>query len=167
MLPSYNPMRIAMGSPGTTGVPYAGTPTNTARKVNTPPQAQPGQSQTVGAQSVTATGLGPFDPAYRQNLATFAGGQFARPGGSLQFNPTGLGQGFGAPTGGGNAPLPGMPNTLLGQAQGGQPLVPQTQALQAPTQAPMNPNNFWLEQFLKGGQGFGFAPPTVNNVNQP
>ena len=53
----------------------------------------------VGAQSVRATGTGAFDNAYRQNLATYAGGQFARPNGSLSFNPTSNVQNWGAASG--------------------------------------------------------------------
>jgi hypothetical protein len=55
------------------------------------PQEQPQQSQpsgVLGSQVVRATGSGPFDAAYRQNLATYTGGQFQRPGGVLAFNPT-------------------------------------------------------------------------------
>src|SRR5215472_5790590 len=83
----------------------------------------------LGSEAVRATGTGPYDSAYRQNLATYAGGQFVRPpgpglgsntsGGVLSFNPTGgL---FGNPTGGGNAPVLGMPNSLIGQALSGNP----------------------------------------------
>lgn len=150
---NYNPLSVHMASPGV-GSPYV----SGARKANQPGQfPQAPTSQTIGAESVRATGSGPFDSAYRQNLATFAGSQFTRPGGALQFNPTGLGQGFGAPTGGGNAPLTGMPQTLLGQAQGGQPLTPVTATQGAPFPSTFNPQSFWLEQYLNNGQLQGGA----------
>lgn len=66
------------------------------------PEAAP---DIMGAQAVRATGEGPFDAGYRQNLATFAGGDFERPEGGLSFNPT--------------APDPfggSMPSTLIEQS---------------------------------------------------
>lgn len=85
-------------------------------------------SSSLGPEAVRATGTGPFDSAYRQNLATYAGGQFQRPGGVLSFNPTAqqgqAGALGGLPTGGGNAPITGSPNSLLGMAIGGAPFSP-------------------------------------------
>src|SRR6267378_1266646 len=70
---------------------------------------------TLTPESIRATGTGPFDAAYRQNLATYAGGQFSRPGG-MSFNPTDPSTFPGNPTGGGTAPVMGMPSTLLDTA---------------------------------------------------
>jgi hypothetical protein len=102
-------------------------------------KGQPGQSQspsyTVGSQAVRATGTGPFDAAYRQNLATYAGGQFQNPG-VLSFNPTAqpgqAGALGGQATGYGSAPVQGGPNSLLGMALGGQ-------AYSTPNQQPSAP----------------------------
>jgi hypothetical protein len=86
------------------------------------------QNSTVmggGAQNqVRATGpTAGFDPSYLQNLATSDAGAFSRPSGGLAFNPlgnlTGLpGQGV---SGGGNAPVPGMPQGMLTQALAANP----------------------------------------------
>ena len=91
------------------------------------PTAPVGQ---VSAQSVRAT-AGPFDPAYRQNLATFSGGQFNRPGGQLTFDPTAT---AGAPSSlfgdlGGTGPT-----DLLSQALGGGAL-----SFMNPVQPPTSP----------------------------
>ena len=129
--------------------------------VSTQPEAkktvpQPQQS-VVGAQAVRATGAGPFDPAYRQDLATYAGGNFQRPNGFLGFNPTG--DLFGNPTGGGNAPVPGMPTDLLTSALGGQAVGAQSQPSQpaqqpAPKKQAQQPGDwrFWLNDFSKNGR---------------
>lgn len=110
---------------------------------------QPQQSTTLGSESVRAAGSGPFDSAYRQNLATFAGGLFQRPGGNLSFNPTGNNL-FGNPTGGGNAPVQGMPNSLTDMAMGGQPFsAPQPQQASPNTSEPWK---FWLNQFGDNGK---------------
>lgn len=70
------------------------------------PSAVPGTPGVEAAGAVRSTAGGPFDSAYRQNLATFAGGDLARPeGGVLSFNPLAA-----DPFGG------QMPDTLLGQA---------------------------------------------------
>ena len=71
------------------------------------------------SETVRATGGGPFDSAYRQNLATYSGGQMARPGGNLSFNPT-SNPPFGNPTGGGTDPITGGPNSLTAMALGGE-----------------------------------------------
>src|ERR1022692_111160 len=94
---SFNPAKVMMKSDGSSSA-----------------YMQPSQ--------VRATGSGPFDPAYRQNLATYAMGQFTPQSGgsSTNFNPTGPIP-FGQASGGGNAPVQGLPMTLLGQAMGGQP----------------------------------------------
>jgi len=148
MSTTYNPVAVMMGNPGRTGTPYLNPMPGPARKGNnlappgpTPPLPGPAQRggpvslpsqggsmsgpaqngpNVVGPEAVRATGSGPFDPGFRQNLATFAGGLFNRPGGNLSFNPT-SNQSFGQATGGGNAPLLGMPNTLLSNALGGNP----------------------------------------------
>lgn len=117
------------------------------------PQPSSPASATLGAESVRATGSGPFDPAYRQNLATYAGGQFARPGGNLSFNPTGTL--FGNPTGGGNAPVQGMPDSLIGNALSGNPFS-FTPPAPSPTDNPVSdPLGWWRDQFLNDGKLFG------------
>ncbi len=161
----FNPARVMMGQ-NDGGSPYIGGRSNIRKPVGGPigpsqgfigsnpstaPAPQP--TGTLGAEAVRATGSGPFDQAFRQNLATYAGGQFQRPGGMLGFNPTGgL---FGNPTGGGNDPVLGMPNDLMTMALGGQSF--QFQAPQAvtpgtprkPVQRPDWTN--WLER----GRGYG------------
>ena len=124
-----------------------------------PPSPSPIASATpgnvVGPESIRATGTGPFDSAYRQNLATYAGGQFARPAsGTMSFNPTDPNTFPGNPTGGGSAPVTGMPSSLMDMALGGQgfswtpPPAPQTAN---------SPGNFqtlqdWMNQFLMQGR---------------
>lgn len=103
--PSYNPADVMMGQPSSPNIPYVST------------KGAPG---TLGPEAIRAWGKGPFDPSYRQNLASFTMGQFQRPTAGFQFNPTATFN-FGMPTGGGNAPVFGQPMTLLGAAQGGNP----------------------------------------------
>jgi hypothetical protein len=109
-------------------------------------QAPTMPSSTIGPESVRASGSGPFDAAYRQNLATYAGGQFARPGGNLSFNPT-SGQMPGQPTGGGNAPVGGLPTGLLDMALGGNPFSFTPQAATPSASASPNYWKFWLGQY--------------------
>lgn len=113
----------------------------------------------VGPESIRATGTGPFDDAYRQDLATYAGGLFGRPGGNLSFNPTSNQPFGGAATGGGNAPVLGMPNTLLQNALGGNPFSYTPPPTPTPTPADGNPFETWLKQFMN--QGSGFRAPRV------
>lgn len=113
--------------------------------------------------TVRATGSGPFDPAYRQNLATYAMGQYQpqSPTGT-SFNPTGPIP-FGQATGGGNAPVLGTPQTLLGQALGGNPFTtpsPSTPPVSSANNASggqFGDINSWLQQYLKGYQLPGIA----------
>lgn len=143
--PSWNPAQVMMRQDNAAGGPYLGSgirrpvspiqpapgfigSQNHSSNVNPPHPAPgfiggntpaPGQpTGTLGSEAIRATGSGPFDPSFRQNLATYAGGNFQRPGGFLGFNPTG--SMFGNPTGGGNAPVLGMPNNLMSMALGGQ-----------------------------------------------
>jgi hypothetical protein len=173
--PDYNPGRVGFGPQSNLTMPYvnpngkqqqpngiyfgnfgnSGNFSGAPAQLTVPsdggaPPAQQPSTGTLGAESVRATGSGPFDPTYRQNLATFAGGQFARPGGNLSFDPTG--QLFGNPTGGGNAPLQGMPDSLVGQALSGNPF-----SFTPPTPAPQisDPLKFWQGQFLDDGTLFG------------
>lgn len=163
---NFDPGRVFLGSNRARGGPYLpispikmNNGTNTA---STQPAQVPriNQNQDVlNPEAVRATGTGPYDPAYRQNLATYAGGQFSRPGGSMNFNPTDLSSFPGNPVGGGNAPLPGLPDSLVSQALGGNPFSfqPSTQN-QQPSQTG---NDFvggwqdWLRRFR--GQGRMFA----------
>ena len=132
------------------------------------PEGQGPPPNVLGSEAVRATGTGPYDSAYRQNLATYAGGQFVRPpgpgllggntsGGVLSFNPTGgL---FGNPTGGGNAPVLGMPNSLIGQALSGNPFsfTPPPPPPPPPSDDGQvtNPLGWWRDQFLDDGGPFG------------
>ena|SRR2546426_6132998 len=54
-------------------------------------QGSPGAGESpwmaAGGRAVRATDTGGFDPAYAQNMATFAGQNLARPGGNLMLNP--------------------------------------------------------------------------------
>lgn len=73
----------------------------------------------LGSETVRASGSGPFDSAYRQNLATYTGGGMAKPGGNLSFNPTSMTP-FGNPSGGGTDPIMGGPSSLLAMGLGGE-----------------------------------------------
>lgn len=139
MLDNFDPGGVLMGRPSSGYKPY----------VSLTEQQKP-TSTTLGAEAVRATGTGPFDPTYRQNLAAYAGGQFARPGGNLSFNPTG--DLFGPPTGGGTAPLPGMPYGLLDMALGGTPFrfQPPQQTLPSPTAG--DGLDFWMKDFNESGR---------------
>lgn len=176
----FNPGRVLLGPGG--GGPYIQNGKNTSsfmRKPTFPTPSFPGGGQ-VGTQpptgtasgtgdqltlgylapeAVRATGTGPFDAAYRQNLATYAGGQFQRPGGVLGFNPTGTDL-FGAPTGGGTAPVPGMGTGLLESALGGQPFSFQQPAPTNTQTAPSDGNTVnswqdWLNRYRQQGRMFG------------
>jgi hypothetical protein len=121
----------------------------------TPQPSQP--VQTLGAEAVRATGTGPYDNAYRQNLASYAGGFSQRPGGMLGFNPTG--NIMGSPTGGGTAPVQGgMPDLLSNALAGGgfQAQLPQpTPQAGASTGTPRrDPLKFWLNQYQTQGNPF-------------
>lgn len=122
---SYDPGKVALGSSSTS--PYlpqpgyrqtVGDPVNGGGSMAQPLAAP--QQGVLGSEAVRATGSGPFDASYRQNLASFAGGQWFKPNGFLGLDPTGS-QLFGNPTGGGTAPIAGMPNSLLDYAMGGSP----------------------------------------------
>jgi len=157
---NYSPTDVMMGQPKSAMTPYLNPqgPKNTLMPAKPrPPQqpAAPPTSTTVGPSAVRATGSGPFDSAYRQNLATYAGGQFAAPSGGLSFNPTDTNTFPGQPTGGGNAPVTGMPNTLLDEALGGQSFSwtpPPAQPAQTPSGSGTMPSlQDWLKQFLMNG----------------
>ena len=119
----FNPGQVTLGQTPLSRAPY--TKGIAMPKPEQP--SQPSQSTVLRPEAVRASGTGPFDPAYRQNLATYAGGGFSRPGGTFSFNPTAqLGQpgslnAGGQPTGGGTSPVAGAPNDLLSLAIGGQP----------------------------------------------
>jgi hypothetical protein len=155
-----------VGSPvAPVGGPFQGGP---MRPVGDPPRAigikkpqQIGQppSPIVGSEAVRASGSGPYDNAYRQNLATYAGGQFQRPNGLLSFNPTDPNSFPGNPVGGGNAPTTGTPNSLTGLAIGGQPFSYSQPAAQTAPLASQNMQQ-WLQNFMqqymnpqRGGRG--------------
>jgi hypothetical protein len=95
----------------------------------------------AGQNQVRATGpTAGFDPSYLQNLATSDAASFTRPSGGLNFNPlgnlTGLpGQGV---SGGGNAPVPGMPQGMLTQALAANPTFQPGTASTASTNATQN-----------------------------
>lgn len=149
----FSPGRINLGGPMRPSVdpvaskPYlpVNNPQRPPSQPSSPVQQQPQQS-VLPTEGVRATGTGPYDSAYRQNLATYAGGLFSRPGGLLSFNPTDPNALSGnGPQVGNFAPIGGSPPTLLEQALGGQSYAPQT-----PAQQQSIPNDywkFWLKQF--------------------
>jgi hypothetical protein len=148
---TYNPAQVMMGwSPRGPYLPMGENqqrdgegPDQPARPMNPLPAVAPvpapaPQSNVLGSETVRATGQGPFDPAYRQNLATYAGGLLNRPGGNLNINPTGT-------------DFPEQPS-LLSQALGGQAFS------YTPTPSPEQQTVLswqdWLKQFRqKGGLG--------------
>ena len=174
MAGTFNPTDVMMGRPSSTNSAYLWTGPGSAPKpsggeskvvggrppmwggrTQAPVSSLEQPSNTLQAESVRATGTGPFDSAYRQNLATYAGGQFSRPGGSMSFNPTDLSTFPGNPTGGGNAPVTGMPNTLMDMALGGQgfsftPPKPAQTATPAPRYGGLQQ---WMDQFMRNGRG--------------
>jgi len=161
---SFNPAQVMMNPPQATGVPYVGSdggkrpPMQLKPKQAAPPSPAP-PTGILKPESVRATGTGPFSSDYRQNLATYAGSQFSRPGGSMNFNPTDPNTFPGQPTGGGTAPVTGMPNSLLDMALGGQGfswMQPQ------PAQTATDPGQLgniqdWLDQFMQNGRGQRFG----------
>ena len=161
--PIFNPLQVGL-KPGSN--PYMGGPISQKPQAGSNPSSpaqqggitqKPG-AQSLGAQGILATGNGPGGAAYGQNLASYAGGQFMRPQGGLQFNPFNISQTqFGSPVGGGNAPSIGMPNTLLGQAQGGQPFAPTPPATANTNMAASPQGHFSIEQL--------FATPAMGGVN--
>lgn len=128
--------------PDISGGKPAATPTSTPQGILAP-------------ESIRATGAGPFDAAYRQNLATYAGGQFSRPPGGLNFNPTDPSTFPGLPTGGGTAPVTGMPQSLLDMALSGQGFswTPPQPAKAAQKPGRFDDMVFWMDQFMRGGRG--------------
>lgn len=155
---SFNPTAVMMGRPTSGSTPYLWSgaapkpPIRPGSEAPAPSAAPASPSGTVGPRTIRATGSGPFDSAYRQNLASYAGGQFS---GATSFNPTDLSTFPGAPSGGGNAPVAGMPSTLLDQALGGQSFAwtPPT----APVASSVTPGNTgnlqqWMNQFLMNGR---------------
>jgi len=167
---NFNPAAVAMGrsssgpylwsgpgnkppQPGLPAKPITSGPAPAPSAPAAPAQPAGPAGNILGPESIRATGTGPYDAAYRQNLATYAGGQFSRPGG-MSFNPTDPSTFPGQATGGGNAPVTGMPSSLLDTALGGQGFSwtpPQ------PAQTAQNPGDFqglqqWLDQFMKNGR---------------
>lgn len=166
----FNPGQVMMGQP-TKQSPAPWMPINKfpspggtpQRPIGNPAKPEPQQPQAntgggagsiLGPQAVRATGNGPYDSAYRQNLATYAGGLMSKPGGLLAFNPTDPNSLGGQPTGAGNAPVMGAPTGLLDQALGGNPFswTPQpptqpAQSAQNSTNSPSNYWKFWLNQY--------------------
>lgn len=155
---NFDPGQVLMGPAGPANTsPYMRTSQNNSVSMN----GQPAQtsvssgSSLLAPETVRASGSGPYDQAYRQNLATYAGGQFSRPGGSLTFDPTG--NLFGNPNGGGNAPVLGTGTGLLDQALGGQPFSYTPPAPQGPSPdaaSPMTGWQDWINQFRQNGRGF-------------
>lgn len=137
--------------------PYSSYPGAGASTTTSTTPGAPAPGNVIGPESIRATGTGPYDAAYRQNLATYAGGQFSRPGGSMSFNPTNPATFPGMPTGGGSAPVLGMPQSLLDIALGGQPFSyspPPAPSQQAPNLPQMQD---WMNQFLSNGRGYRAA----------
>lgn len=91
---------------------------------NGAPTAPPQPPNVLGAQAVRATGDPKgYDSSYLQNLATAIGGLFnnSKQGGNvMSLNPLGDLSDISPSSGmGGNAPLPGIPNTWLQDALNG------------------------------------------------
>lgn len=141
------PQPISAGTFSSSGPAAPSAPVSPA-----PPPAPPGN--VLGAESIRATGTGPFDAQYRQNLATYAGGQFSRPGGSMSFNPTDPSTFPGQPTGAGTAPVIGMPQSLLDVALGGQGFswTPPPPANTSVTPGDFSSLQDWMNEFLKNGR---------------
>jgi hypothetical protein len=156
---NYNPASVMMGSPARAGSPYLPTsPIKPAPERPNAPASTSAPTSTLAAVGNRATGPSSgYDPAYLQNLVTYGAGQFQQPSGGFNFNPTNINTFPGAPTGGGNAPVLGMPNTLLSQAQGGQafswmPPEPVQQFSALPGQSTVNTSlQDWIKQFMMGG----------------
>lgn len=161
------PTRPWSGPPRPTGGPVAPTNNGGSNGPLGPGNYLPGSRTplaagqpigTVGPTAVRATQGGPFDQAYRQNLATYAGGTLAgAKNGLLQFDPTNPNSLQGPGTDAGNAPVPGMPNTLLSQALGGQPTAMPFSTITGPS---------YLTDWLQGlGQGYN-QPQQGGNQQQ-
>ena len=158
---TFDPGRVMFGKSG--NGPYLPTAPQSTGNINTlNPVLQVPKSPVLAPEAVRATGSGPYDAAYRQNLATYAGGQFERPNGNLSFNPTDMRTFPGNPTGGGNAPLPGLPNSLISNALGGSPFsVAQPQSATTSTStssgniSPVPNWQEWLQRFRNQGRMFG------------
>lgn len=140
----YNPMDVAWGRPQNRRQAYV-------RREPVPPHTP----EVFGPQTVRATGGGPFDAAYRQNLTTQAGGEWARPGGNLSFNPTGP-LNFGTPQGGGNAPNFGLPPTLL-SIMGPQPGTANPPPTFAAGTPPAPRPALTLDQYMQWMNEMGFG----------
>jgi hypothetical protein len=144
------PIAKPIGSPGFGQNPAPPAPPKPT--INTP--------NVLGPQAIRATGTGPYDPAYRQDLATYAGGNFLQPQGGLNFNPTATpgqsGQLGGNPTGGGSAPVQGLPTDLITQALGGQSFGYTPPAPASATTAVQQPQDWqnWLNSIM-GNQNLG------------
>jgi len=152
-----NPLRPGQegSAPGNLIPPHGTKPTNPLLpgQERSGPAQPSAPSTTLGPESVRATGTGPFDDTYRQNLATFAGGLFGRPGGMLGFNPTSNQPFGGAQVGGGNAPLFGMPSTQNQMALGGNPFSFTPPVAQQQNASPgIMTMSDWLKQFTSQGR---------------
>lgn len=174
----WNPWQVGLGtgvgrSPWTPGG-QGGSTQNPSQSGGQIGQSTPNTSGYLAPSAVRATGTGPYDSAYRQNLATYAGGQLYNPTGYMGFNPTQPSSYPGQPTGGGTAPLPGMPNTLLQQSTLGQPFswVPPTPSgpstVSGPEwsggQWPTNFQNQWLQNFMSGANGYQAYAPASGSI---
>lgn len=152
---TFQPGQVLFGGGGPN--PYISTNSN--------PSSGSPSSSFLGGETIRATGTGPFDAAYRQNLATYAGGLVQRPGGFLGFNPTGKGEDMGnTPTGGGSDPVLGSAPSLLGGALGGNPFtVPNPQQVNSGDNAsstgptPGTSLQWWLKQLGQQGSSFGLG----------
>lgn len=126
--PIGSPIRTPQAAPSAQNppTPFQGTDFGWGQ----PSNVDTSKGGTIEAQGVRATGPSQgYDPSYLQNLATSAGGNFARPAGqsAVSVDPLGnlsditkLLMSFGNPSpmqGFGNAPTPGLPQNLLQLAQ--------------------------------------------------
>ena len=121
------------------------------RRVTLPGGSPPGVpgSSGIGSGAIRPTGpTSGFDPSYLQNLAVNEGGLFPNRQG-LQFNPLGNLTDIGGtmPTGGGNAPVAGLPPTMLQQSLAQNPTFQQGGQQSPQSLAAM------LQQAFGGGNG--------------
>jgi hypothetical protein len=115
---------------------------------------------------IRATGpSGGFDPSYLQNLATSDAGTFARGANGLSFNPLGDLSSISNTSGGGSAPLPGIPNGMLTQALANNPTFSSpngTAGLNGMTGLGTNQSLAQMLQQVFGGQNILSSTPTTS-----